>query len=78
MTFKERFVQAITAIVGTVPPPTYVANWLNDQETEDGAWELLDWVAENLPNELQWAQAIDVLDAAHVIAKTPEEGVDHD
>lgn len=72
-----RFVDALAVLVGNEPPPAYVGEWLAGREV-NGAWRLQDWVAQHLPARLGWAQAIVVIDAALILAQTPEEGEPHE
>lgn len=55
---------------GRTPPPVLVLGWLN--LTNEG---LQDWAVCN--TELNWAQGIEVIDAALSLAGSPEEGRDH-
>lgn len=76
-TYKDRFAVSIAALVGNIPPADLVDEWVNNVEV-DGAHRLQHWVGENLPSHLSWAQCIVLLDAAHVLAASPEEGEDHE
>lgn len=76
-TYKERFAAAVATIVGKIPSADLIDEWLDNVEV-DGAHRLQHWVGRNLPRAIDWAQCIVVLDAAHVLAADPEEGVDHE
>ncbi len=75
---QERFVMAVSFLVGKAPPDQYVVDWLEGNETKHGTWELQNWVGENIPDSLGWAQAIAILDAAEALAQNPEEGMGHE
>ena len=69
-TAEDRFVQVITVMVGKAPPPTLVASWLAFED--DG---LQGWVIDNMQSPLaEWAQGIVVLEAATLLANSPQEG----
>lgn len=71
-TYARRFADAITLLCREVPPADMVAGWI-DRSADDQ--RLQDWACERAP---AWAQGIGLLDAAHVMASQPTEGVDHE
>lgn len=78
-THKERFILAIEQMLGRTPPPEFVDEWLGNIDI-DGVFRLQDWVTgqAKLPEKIEWAQSIAVLDAAEALAASPEEGVGHE
>lgn len=69
-TYEERFTDAVTLLCyGKKPSQKAVREWL--RKTSD---DLQAFASDNGP---EWAQGIVLLDAAAVLADTPEEGVDH-
>lgn len=74
-TYEERFVDALTVFLGSVPPIAYVKEWIAN-EPHCGSYRLQEWVCgqDRLP---VWAQGIVFLEAIHVMVNDPCEGCDH-
>ncbi len=70
--YVDRFTEAVALLCRKSPPPDQVAGWL-DKDADDH--RLQDFAADHAP---AWAQGIGVLDAAHVMASQPTEGVAHE
>lgn len=71
-TYIERFTEAVRLLCGKEPPRELVVAWLEHRELAD---DLQNFAAQYGPS---WAQGIVVLDAAAVLADTPEEGAEHE
>lgn len=71
-TYAQRFSEAVALLCREMPPADMVAAWI-DRSSDDH--RLQDWACERAPS---WAQGIGLLDAAHVMADQPTEGVDHE
>lgn len=71
-TYADRFTEAVTLLCGQRPPADLVAAWL-DKDADDH--RLQDFAASHGP---VWSQGIGLLDAAHLMASQPTEGVDHE
>lgn len=71
-TYAQRFTEAVALLCREIPPADMVAGWI-DRASDDH--RLQDWACERAP---AWAQGIGLLDAAHVMADQPTEGVDHE
>lgn len=71
-TYAQRFTEAVALLCREPPPADMVAGWI-DRASDDH--RLQDWACERAP---AWAQGIGLLDAAHVMADQPTEGVDHE
>lgn len=72
-TFAERFRDAVTLLCGgRRPPETFVTQWLECKDAD--FYELQSYAIEHGPD---WCQGIVLLNAAYVMAATPEEGVNH-
>lgn len=71
-TYAQRFTDAVALLCRETPPSDMVAGWI-DINADDQ--RLQDWACERAP---AWAQGIGLLDAAHVMASQPTEGVDHE
>lgn len=71
-TYAQRFADAVALLCRESPPADMVAGWI-DRASDDH--RLQDWACERAP---AWAQGIGLLDAAHVMADQPTEGVDHE
>ena len=70
-TYLSRFADAVTLLCnGRRPPAPMVAAWV--EMSDDSLQEFA------IANGPQWAQGIVLLDAAHLLAETPAEGVDHE
>ena len=74
-TFVQRFTDAVAILCGSEPPAEFVSEWLSAAEV-NGEHRLQGWVVSQSATP-QWAQGIVVIDAAHVLASTPEEGEQH-
>lgn len=73
-TWRDRFTEAVAHLCGAEPPEEYVNEWLANIDV-NGEHRLQSWVgAQRIPS---WAQCIVILDAARVLADTPEEGMGH-
>lgn len=72
MTYAQRLTDVIALLCREVPPAELVAAWIN---RGSGDHRLQEWACERAPS---WAQGIGLLDAAHVMADQPEEGVEHE
>ncbi len=72
-TGRSRFVSAVSRLVGKTPPASAVDEWLAYPVTEpsNGSFELQSWVVNNLPEDMDWAQGIEILDAAQGVAQNP-------
>lgn len=70
--YVDRFTEAVALLCRKSPPADLVAGWL-DKDADDH--RLQDFAADHAP---AWAQGIGVLDAAHVMASQPTEGVAHE
>ena len=70
-TYAERFTHVVALLCGQTPPDHMVADWIAGNP--DGG--LQGFAASNGP---AWCQGIGLLDAAHVMADQPTEGVDHE
>jgi hypothetical protein len=75
-TFEQRFSGAIALICGAEPPAEFVDEWLRNIEVNFVA-RLQEWVLTQ-DGTPQWAQGIVVLDAAYLLADSPEEGMQHE
>ena len=71
-TYADRFTESMTLLCGQRPPADLVAAWL-DKDADDH--RLQEFAVEHAP---AWAQGIGVLDAAHVMASQPTEGIEHE
>jgi hypothetical protein len=71
-TYVHRFTNSVRLLCGKEPPADMVASWL-DKEADDH--RLQEFAIEHGP---AWCQGIGLLDAAHVMADQPTEGVDHE
>jgi hypothetical protein len=71
-TYHDRFADAVSLLCGRRAPTEFVTAWL-DCDLEDN--RLQQFAIEHGP---EWAQGIVVLDAAHMLAATPEEGANHE
>jgi hypothetical protein len=70
--YLDRLIEALTLLCGgTEPPREMVHEW----ERGSGE-ELQDWAANN--TKIRWAQGIGTIEAAQVMADTPEEGQGHE
>jgi hypothetical protein len=77
-TYEERFGDAIYLLVGgKFPPKDLLEDWIEGVEWSKKE-SLQDWVGSHMGGVIWWAQAIAVLDAAHVLASQPEEGEGHE
>jgi len=72
----QRFRHALALLCGAEPPLDFCQEWIDDVETDEG-YRLQDWVCSQ-PGTPYWTQGIVLIDAAQVMADTPEEGADHD
>lgn len=73
-TWIERYRQTIALFCnGVMPPLDLCEAWIKNDGTDDLG--LQDWICCN--TTIPWAQAIAILDAAHIMADQPEEGVGH-
>lgn len=68
----DRFSQAIALLCGKTPPADAVEAWMAPG-SED--MRLQEFAIEHGP---AWAQGVAVIDAAHLLASMPTEGVDHE
>lgn len=68
----DRFSQALTLLCGKTPPADAIEAWLTPGSDDA---RLQEFAVENGP---AWAQGIAVIDAAHLLAGMPTEGVDHE
>jgi hypothetical protein len=75
-TYAERFAHAVAVLCGAQPPADMVAEWIANIDV-NGEHRLQSWVLSQAATP-SWAQGIVVLDAAHVLANDPEEGVGHE
>ena len=75
--YKARFTEAVALLCGKVPPESMVDDWIARKESSDGdgLGGLQSFAISNGPS---WAQGIGLLDAAHLAASQPVEGVGHD
>lgn len=71
-TYAQRFAEAVALLCREMPPADMVAAWI---DRSSGDHSLQDWACERAP---AWAQGIGLLDAAHVMADQPTEGVNHE
>lgn len=71
-TYAQRFTDAVSLLCREAPPSDMVSGWI-DRNSDDH--RLQDWACERAP---AWAQGIGLLDAAHVMASQPTEGVEHE
>lgn len=71
-TYAQRFTDAVSLLCREAPPSDMVSEWI-DRNSDDH--RLQDWACERAP---AWAQGIGLLDAAHVMASQPTEGVEHE
>lgn len=70
--YLDRFIEALTLLCGGNQPPREMAH-----EWETGVGEdLQDWAASH--TKLPWAQGIGTIEAAQLMADTPEEGMGHE
>lgn len=74
-TFAQRFTDAVAILCGSEPPTDFVDEWLGNVDV-NGVHRLQEWVL-NQAATPPWAQGIVVLDAAHLLAESPEEGEQH-
>jgi len=72
ITWTERFVEAVSMMTGARPPQEYVQEWIDGVE-RNSVSRLQAWVACQ-EGCLWWAQGIEVLDAAAMLANSPIEG----
>jgi len=73
--FINRFARALSAFLtadGVPIPVDMVVDWFTNSDDD-----LQDYVASNLAPPYLWMQAIQVIDAATLLAENPEEGCDH-
>lgn len=71
-----RFMDALEVLAGSRPPDDIVASWL---APGSDCTRLQDWLGENTSTKLmRHTQFIAIIDAAHVIADTPDESEPHD
>jgi hypothetical protein len=75
-TYGERLTHAVAVLCGAQPPADMVAEWIANIDV-NGEHRLQSWVLCQAATP-SWAQGIVVLDAAHVLANDPEEGVGHE
>jgi hypothetical protein len=75
-TYAERFTHAVAVLCGAQPPADMVAEWVANIDV-NGEHRLQSWVLSQAATP-SWAQGIVVLDAAHVLANDPEEGMEHE
>jgi hypothetical protein len=75
-TYTERFTHAVAVLCGAQPPTDMVAEWIANVDV-NGEHRLQSWVLSQAATP-SWAQGIVVLDAAHVLANDPEEGMEHE
>jgi hypothetical protein len=75
-TFEQRFSGTIALMCGAEPPAEFVDEWLRNVEVNFVA-RLQEWVL-NQDGTPRWAQGIVVLDAAYLLADSPEEGMQHE
>jgi hypothetical protein len=75
-TYAERFTHAVAVLCGAQPPADMVAEWIANIDV-NGEHRLQSWVLSQAATP-SWAQGIVVLDAAHVLANDPEEGMEHE
>jgi len=75
-TFVQRFSDAIALMCGAEPPAEFVDEWLRNVEVNFVA-RLQEWVLTQ-DGTPWWAQGIVVLDAAYLLAESPEEGGQHE
>lgn len=68
----DRFSQALTLLCGKTPPADAIEAWLTPGSDDA---RLQEFAIENGP---AWVQGIAVIDAAHLLASMPTEGVDHE
>lgn len=66
----QRFKEALALLAGK-PVPDGMAEAWEAHESED----LQDWICCNTP--LKWSQGLALIDAAQLLADTPEEGYGH-
>jgi hypothetical protein len=71
-TYIERFREAVALLCREEPPLEMVEAYLD--KTQDDM-RLQEFAVDHAPT---WAQGIAILDAAHVMADQPTEGVDHE
>ena len=72
-TYRERFTSAVTLMCsGNCPPADMVDAWIDNTDYNHA---LQSFAASHGP---EWVQGIVLLEAAHLLAATPEEGVDHE
>ena len=72
-TWEQRFVSVIKLFCqDRTPPDELVKGWVSN--TND---DLQNWVGKNLNRKVEWAQCIEILDAASNLADTPEDGGSH-
>lgn len=75
-TWEERFSQAISVMCqGRIPPHDLIQKWIDN--VEDNQLTLQDWIFGEGKTSFHWAQAIVIIDAAQILADSPEEGCDH-
>lgn len=67
-TYQERFAQVLALFCGEMPSLPKIEAWIYNPESDEAVL-LQDWVSSHLV--LEWAQAIEVLEAAEQIASTP-------
>ena len=74
-TYLYRFNEALTILCGAGPPADMLQEWIDDV-TVQGAHRLQDWVGmqKAVP---EWAQCIEIIDAASNLARFPVEDEDH-
>jgi hypothetical protein len=75
-TYAERFTHAVAVLCGAQPPADMVDEWIANIDV-NGEHRLQGWVLSQAATP-SWAQGIVVLDAAHVLANNPEEGMEHE
>lgn len=70
-TYAARFTDAVALLCKKAPPADMVAGWLAGGDDH----RLQEFAIEHGP---AWAQGIGLLDAAHIMAEQPTEGVEHE
>lgn len=71
-TYVDRFTHAIALLCGKIPPQEIIEAWLQEG-SEDS--RLQEFVIEHGP---VWSQGIVLIEAAHLMADQPTEGIDHE
>lgn len=71
LTYEERFVKALEALTdpNTTIPTKLVAEWINGESDELQSWAVSNQVFND------WAMGISILDACHILASQPMEGM---